>query len=205
MKAASAIRLALGLTLGRLAIAPIFLVIYLWYSLIGIPLIVMPFILILLLIISELSDLFDGILARRYNRVTQLGKVLDPMADSIVRMAVFFSFTQGLIQLPLLLIFVFLYREVMISTLRTVCALQGRALAARKSGKMKAIIQAIAAFAIVILIIPYASNLLDLETLKQWSLLIAAFAAVYTLISGLEYTYVHWSDIKKTWSATPKK
>ena len=197
-------RLALGLTLGRLAVGPIFLIIYMWYAAFAIPQIAMPFILIGLLIISELSDLFDGILARKWNQVTQLGKILDPMADSIVRMAIFFTFTEGLIQLPLLLVFVFLYREVMISTLRTVCALQGRALAARKSGKVKAIVQAIAAFAVVALIIPYALGAIDLQLLQQWSLLIVSFAAVYTVISGLEYTYVHWADIKKTWKVSQK-
>ncbi|HPE84677.1 MAG TPA: CDP-diacylglycerol--glycerol-3-phosphate 3-phosphatidyltransferase [Chlamydiales bacterium] len=204
MNAKRALRLALGLTLGRLAIGPLFLIVYMWYAAFAIPQIAMPFILLVLLIVSELSDLFDGILARKWNQVTQLGKILDPMADSIVRMAVFFTFTEGLIQLPLLLVFVFLYREVMISTLRTVCALQGTALAARKSGKVKAIVQAVAAFAVVLLLIPYALNVINLETLQQWSLLIVAFAAVYTLISGLEYTYVHWPDIKKTWKSPQK-
>lgn len=197
-------RLALGLTLGRLAVGPLFLIVYMWYAAFGVPQIAMPFILLGLLIVSELSDLLDGMLARKWNQVTQLGKILDPMADSIVRMAIFFTFTEGLIQLPLLLIFVFLYREVMISTLRTVCALQGRALAARKSGKVKAIVQALAAFVVVGLIIPYALGAIDLQTLQQWSLLIVSFAAVYTVISGLEYTFVHWSDIKKTWKVPQK-
>lgn len=199
MKEKNAMRLPLGLTLGRLAIGPLFFMTYMWYEQLHISLIAVPFILIGLLVISELSDLFDGMLARKWNQVTTLGKVLDPMADSIVRMAIFFTFTQGLVQLPMLLIFVFLYREVMISTLRTVCALQGRALAARKSGKVKAILQGLSAFAVVILMIPYSQNIMDIETLQQWSLLIVSFAAVYTLLSGLEYTYVHWADIKKTW------
>ena len=204
MTGKKALRIALSLTLGRLFIAPLFLIVYLYHENLGISLVAVPFTLLFLLIFSEVSDVLDGHLARRFNQVTQLGKVLDPMADSIVRMAVFFTFTQGIVQLPLLLIFVFLYREVMISTLRTVCALQGRALAARKSGKVKAIIQGVSAFALVIFLIPYSFGIMDLETLQQWSFLIVAFAAAYTLLSGLEYAYVHWSDIQKTWTKNPK-
>ena len=200
MNGKRALRLALGLTLGRLIVGPLFFILYVFYETLGVPLTVMPLLLLGLLLFSELSDILDGVFARRYNQVTQLGKVLDPMADSIVRMAIFFTFTQGLVQLPMLLIFVFLYREVMISTLRTVCALQGRALAARKSGKVKAIIQGISSFAIVAFLIAYSLDLMTLNMLQQWSFLIVAFAAAYTLLSGLEYAYVHWSDVRKTWS-----
>jgi CDP-diacylglycerol--glycerol-3-phosphate 3-phosphatidyltransferase len=39
--------------------------------------------LILLIVIASLTDLFDGILARRLNQVTEVGKVIDPIADKI--------------------------------------------------------------------------------------------------------------------------
>ena len=106
MNGKRALRLALGLTLGRLIVGPLFFILYVFYETLGVPLTVMPLLLLGLLLFSELSDILDGVFARRYNQVTQLGKVLDPMADSIVRMAIFFTFTQGLVQLPMLLIFV---------------------------------------------------------------------------------------------------
>ena len=53
------------------------------------------------------------------------------MANNIYRISVFLTFTQPPINLPLLIVFIFLYRDSVISTLRTICALRGFALAAR--------------------------------------------------------------------------
>lgn len=40
------------------------------------------------LVISGLSDLFDGVIARKYNQITDLGKILDPLADKLTQVAV---------------------------------------------------------------------------------------------------------------------
>lgn len=40
------------------------------------------------LLISGLSDMFDGAIARKFNQVTQLGKILDPIADKLTLIAV---------------------------------------------------------------------------------------------------------------------
>lgn len=189
--------IALYLTLARVLMSPIFLVVYLYHESFGISLVLLPYILILLLGLSELSDLFDGFFARRKNQVTDLGKILDPMADSIFRLSVFLTFTQGLIQVPLLLVCLFLYRDTIISTLRTVCALRGVALAARWSGKVKAVLQAIIALFILVLMIPYSLGMISLETLRAISLYSVVICAIYTLYSGFEYIYANWNYIKK--------
>ena len=41
----------------------------------------------LVVLISSLSDLFDGMIARKFNQVTELGKVLDPVADKLTHLA----------------------------------------------------------------------------------------------------------------------
>src|SRR5690554_561135 len=99
-------------TLLRIFISPLFPLLYLEYERLGIPLLWLPYLLLFLLLISEFSDLFDGMVARRRNEVTDLGKVLDPMADSITHISLFLTFTQGFVRLPLLLVFVFLYRDI---------------------------------------------------------------------------------------------
>ncbi len=194
------LKAALFLTLARIFISPIFLFIYLQYEMLGIHLASLPFILIGLLTVSELSDFFDGFIARKWNQVTDLGKILDPMADSIARISVFLAFTQGIIKLPLMLVLVFLYRDVFISMLRTLCALRGVTLAARKTGKIKAVIQAVAAFAILLLMVPYTTGNLSLELLQSTSFFIVLGAAVYTVFSGVEYIYVNKRYIKQAWS-----
>lgn len=40
------------------------------------------------LILSGLTDLFDGVIARKFNQITELGKILDPIADKLTQMAV---------------------------------------------------------------------------------------------------------------------
>lgn len=45
----------------------------------------------IMLLISGVSDMFDGMIARRFNQVTQLGKILDPIADKLTLIAVVVS------------------------------------------------------------------------------------------------------------------
>lgn len=177
------------LTFIRIFISPIFLLVYLEYDLFNINLTTLPYILLFLLGVSEFSDALDGYLARKYNQVTDLGKILDPMADSIYRLSVFLTFTLPPVRLPMMLIFIFFYRDSVISTLRTICALKGLALAARPSGKLKAAIQAFAAFVIILLLIPYSLGYLSAETLHTTSTAIVSVAAVYALFSGVDYIY----------------
>jgi CDP-diacylglycerol--glycerol-3-phosphate 3-phosphatidyltransferase len=181
----------------RIVISPIFLFIYLEHTALGISAMMLPYILMGLLAISELSDAFDGFLARRYNQVTDLGKVLDPMADSIARISVFLTFTLDPVNLPMPLIFIFLYRDSVVSTLRTICALKGFALAARTSGKIKAVIQAIAALIVLILMIPYADGQISQQTLHNSGTAIVGVAALYTIYSGVDYITSNWIYISK--------
>jgi CDP-diacylglycerol---glycerol-3-phosphate 3-phosphatidyltransferase len=165
--------------------------VYLEYDLLGISFTILPYILLFLFCVSELSDAFDGFFARRYNEVTDLGKILDPMADSIYRISVFLSFTAPPVQVPLLLVFVFLYRDSVISALRTICAFRGFALAARSTGKIKAIIQAGSACIILLLLIPYSLNLITQKELRFIAIAVVSIAAIYALYSGVEYIYAN--------------
>jgi CDP-diacylglycerol--glycerol-3-phosphate 3-phosphatidyltransferase len=157
----------------------------------------MPYVLLALLGISECSDACDGYFARRYNQVTDLGKILDPMADSIYRSSVFLTFTLPPVNLPMLLIFIFLYRDSIISTLRTICALKGFTLAARPSGKLKAAIQAFAAFVVIIMLILYSWGNLSADALQLASTIVVSIAAMYTLVSGIDYIYANRQYIMK--------
>jgi CDP-diacylglycerol--glycerol-3-phosphate 3-phosphatidyltransferase len=183
------------LTFFRLFVSPVFLFIYIEHAWLGISPLSLPYFLLALLVVSELSDAFDGFFARRYNQVTDFGKILDPMADSVARIAVFLAFTVEPVKVPIFLVFVILFRESAISTLRTVCALHGFALAAHKSGKIKAILQAIAAFSIVGLMIPHSWGYISTATLHWVSSWIVGVAAFYTFLTGVYYIYHHRGHI----------
>jgi CDP-diacylglycerol--glycerol-3-phosphate 3-phosphatidyltransferase len=185
------------ITFTRILISPLFMLFYIYPAFFGIPEIQLPFILLFLLSISELSDALDGYIARRYNQISEFGKIFDPMADSIARISVFLTFTQPPVNLPLPLIFIFLYRDSITSTLRTICALRGFALAARTSGKIKAIVQAIASFIILFLLILHSKGALTQENLQIFSYWIVFATAVYACLSLLDYIYSNRHYIAK--------
>lgn len=184
-------------TLLRIFLSPLFPLLYFNHESLGISFSLLPYALLSLLLICESSDLFDGFLARKRNQVTDLGKVLDPMADSITHITLFLTFTQGVVALPLSYVFIFLYRDFFISTLRTLCALRGVALAARFSGKVKTVMQAVVIFIILFLMIPYSMGILSLDLLQKISLFLVAIAALYTAFSMGEYIFVNRGHIRK--------
>ena len=180
----------------RIIISPLFPILYFEYEWFGIPFGALPYLLLFLLFICESSDLVDGIIARSRNQVTDLGKVLDPMADSVTHISLFLTFTQGVVSLPLVLVLIFFYRDFFISTLRTLCALRGIALAARFSGKMKTVIQASVLCLILILMIFHSQGILSLHLLRQISLLAVSGAAFYTVLSAVEYLWANRTCLK---------
>lgn len=190
--------LAHYLTFLRIIVSPLFPLIYAEHEWLGISTHWMPYILLFLLAIGESSDLMDGIIARRRNQVSDLGKVLDPMADSVMRISLFLTFTMAPVGLPLALVLVFFYRDFFITTLRTLCALHGVALAARTSGKVKAVTQASVLFLILILLILQSDGLISQESLHQIGVGATLFAAIYTVLSALDYIYANREHLKKS-------
>lgn len=181
----------------RMLIAPLFLLVYTQHEFLGLTSLLLPCLLLVLMTISEVSDLIDGYIARKYNEVTDLGKILDPMADSIFHVTVFLSFTKGPVQLPLFLPFIVFYRDALISALRTACALRGFTLAARPSGKFKTASQAIAAYATVLAMIPHALGWLSTATLQWIAWTLVSVCCIYTVYTGLEYLTAHWSHVNR--------
>lgn len=185
------------LTFSRIVISPLFPLIYLGYEWLGIPLVMMPYVLLAVLMVCEASDMVDGMVARRFDEVTDLGKVLDPMADSLTRVSLFFTLTQGMVQLPVMLVLVFLYRDFCTGALRTASALSGVALAARPSGKLKAILQAFVSFLIVTLMIPVTQGFLAVEVLQKVALVAVSIAAGYAVLSAGDYLYANRHFIRR--------
>lgn len=153
--------------------------------------------LLLLFSICELSDAFDGYFARKFDQVTDLGKLLDPLADTLSRLALFLMFTQGLIRVPMEGPLVMLARELVVSTLRTICALRGFALSARPSGKLKALLQSITVFAILVGLTLAQWGLVGIEKVQGFAALLVAYNALYSLLSGIDYFAANWSYVRR--------
>lgn len=84
------------LTLVRIALVPLFVFVFLWEDgMIQVESDVMEktngyLLAAIIVIISGLTDAADGIIARRFNMITDLGKALDPLADKLTQAAVVF-------------------------------------------------------------------------------------------------------------------
>ncbi len=128
--------LADRLTASRLVLAPIFFAAYRWGGALGpVPVVVA---LIVLFALIEVSDLLDGMAARRQGTVSPFGKMFDPFADVVARMTYFLCFAFSGI-MPLWAFFLILYREFSQLFLRQVLSGRGIAMGARPGGKLKAV------------------------------------------------------------------
>lgn len=96
----------------------------------------------LLFLYIEISDMVDGHLARKLGLVSDLGKLLDPFSDVVSRLTYFVAFV-ALAIMPVWMFLLLLYRELGITFLRTVLFNRGVAMAARRGGKLKAILYAL--------------------------------------------------------------
>lgn len=87
-------------------------------------------------VIGAVSDFFDGHFARKYGLVTNLGKLLDPLADKILVCAAF-VYLSSVGMCPFWVTVIILFREFLVTGLRQLAALKGEAMAADRSGKWK--------------------------------------------------------------------
>jgi cardiolipin synthase len=191
--------LANMLTLTRVLLAPIVAGSF-FLDRVGVPLFAARLVTVGLVMLCELSDAFDGFAARRFNQVSDIGKILDPFADSFYRFTIFASF-MAVGYMPLGMLLIFFYRDSIVSMLRIVSGLGGIAMSARISGKLKAVVQATGMFAVFAVdLVRYNPFMPSLAEALPWNAIIFwIFAAVaaYTLYSAIDYTLGSIDVLKK--------
>ncbi len=187
------------LTVTRLLLAPLFFVLYFLPLWTGSTSHLFTWLLLIVYFLIEMSDLFDGIIARKYNMVTDLGKVMDPFADVISRMTYFICLSFDGV-MPLWVFLIILYRELAVTFLRMVLMRKGVVLAASMWGKAKAVSYAVSAILGIIyvgldrLLGPYAW--LDLyASVLWWVFVLAACTSVLSFITYLKDSKKYLSDM----------
>jgi CDP-diacylglycerol--glycerol-3-phosphate 3-phosphatidyltransferase len=93
--------------------------------------------------LASLTDWIDGHIARSYNLVTDLGKLLDPLADKVLVIGTLIALAVAHVA-PMWMVVVIATREFLISGLRQIAAAKQKILAAEKIGKHKTISQIVA-------------------------------------------------------------
>jgi CDP-diacylglycerol--glycerol-3-phosphate 3-phosphatidyltransferase len=143
-------------------------------------------------VISEISDMLDGMIARKRAEVSDFGKLFDPFADTLTQISYFLCFIIDGILPPLLFIAV-LYREFSMLFLRNLMLKKGIAQGARPGGKIKTVTYILAG-ALALL----ASSVVRLGfdgELYRW--LVIAARVVFTLsvvmavVSFLDYLRIY--------------
>lgn len=135
---------------------------------------------LILFIIAASTDGLDGYIARKRKIVTNLGKLLDPLADKLLMAAVLIALVE-MEKLGAWVAIIIISREWAVTGLRQVALLEGSVLAASKWGKWKTAVQI--TMIIVLLLNNFPFNFIDLRI----DLFVVWAAVLITVYSGVDY------------------
>lgn len=127
-------------------------------------------------IIASLTDLFDGMIARKYNLVTNFGKFMDPLADKLLVCSALICLVE-LARIPAWVVIIIIAREFIISGFRLIASDNGVVIAASYFGKFKT------TFQMVMICLMIA----DIEALSMLTEVIMWLAVLLTVISLIDY------------------
>lgn len=125
---------------------------------------------------ASLTDLLDGKIARKYNLVTDFGKLMDPLADKLLVSAALICLCE-MGRLAAWIVIVIISREFIISGLRQIAADKGIVIAASYWGKYKTTFQMIM---ICLLIV-------NIGALSLVSVIVMWVAVILTIVSLVDY------------------
>jgi len=138
-----------------------------------------------LFIVAIATDGIDGHIARSRNQVTDLGKLLDPIADKVLTGAALVGLSI-LLELPWWVTVIILVREVGITVFRF-AVLSDRVIPASRGGKLKTLAQSIA---ISLALVPFPALLGDWF---DWvNIVTMSIAFVLTVVTGIDYLVQAW-------------
>lgn len=141
-------------------------------------------------VIAALTDWLDGILARRRNTVTSIGKLLDPLADKLLTSAVLIMLIPyG--KVYSWLAFLIVGREIVITGLRAIAVGQGWIISPSRMGKNKMVSQSVA-FIFLLQPIPQITQTTDIiGSVLLWVSLVLGY------VSAVDYFVNFYKEAKR--------
>ena len=161
------------ITMFRIAVVPIMLLVPFFESKVGCQVFAWCF------IVAAVSDIIDGWLARRGAQVTNIGKLLDPLADKLLVTAALVSLVQMELA-PAWMVAVILGREFAVTVLRAIAHARGQSLPASPLGKIKLVAQVVA----ILILILGQGHMQGFFVVGQIALWVATITA---LVSAVDY------------------
>ncbi len=171
-----------ALTLLRLGLIPVFVVVSAFGAT---PMLTV--VAALVFAVASLTDWLDGYVARRRKQITDLGKLLDPIADKLLILAALVILVEAG-RAPGWLVILILAREFAVTALRAVAAVGGRVLAAESMGKLKMGLQTVAVLVLILEpLLPQGAHLVGLILLLLATALAILSASRYALQYGRSF------------------
>lgn len=134
----------------------------------------------ILFIIASITDFLDGYIARKYNLITDLGKMLDAIADKmLVNSVLIILASTGFIH-PIIAVVV-VFRDTVVNTIKMIAGSKGKVVAAIKSGKLKT-----ACLMVGITLTLFYNLPFELWNLKVSDFLLVV-AAILSIVSAVQY------------------
>ncbi len=141
--------------------------------------------------VAASTDWLDGYWARKYGQVTTLGRILDPFVDKIIVCGTFIFLAaipgSGVVAWMAVVI---VGRELLVTALRSFLEGEGSDFSAMMSGKVKMLVQCVAALVSLFALYYGATHATPYPPVLDWSLAISVWGAVaLTVYSGAAYIY----------------
>jgi len=171
------------LTLFRIAAVPVIVILMLF------PNRVSCWVAAILFSAAAITDYLDGYFARRFGLVSNLGKVMDPVADKLLVSSAFIMLT-ALGWVPAWMVCIIIGREIAVTGLRNIIAEKGEDVSASNLGKYKTGFQIAAAIPLLIHYPFFGLDAHAVGTFFLWG------ALVFTLWSGVDY-FVKFRNLLK--------
>ena len=152
---------------------------------------------LVLFVVTSLTDMLDGKIARKYNLVTDFGKFLDPVADklliigSYLALLVKHSDDRFYVTFMFWCLYIIFFRELAVTSLRMIVSSKV-VIAADIFGKIKTVSQ-MAAVVVAIIEPVFCKYVFNTNNIATY--VIVGISAVATLVSGLNYFKAYWPYI----------
>lgn len=136
--------------------------------------------------VASITDMLDGMIARKYNLITSFGKFADPIADKmLVNTLLILLAVSG--QASVVAVLLMIWRDLIVDGLRMTASNKGKVVSAGFYGKLKTVLQMIAIIFLLLRNWPFAAFGIPVDQILLWA------ACACSLFSG----YIYFNQLKK--------
>ena len=176
------------ITIGRIVLAFIFMIALFCSGLAS------KILALVIFLAAAATDYLDGYLAKKYNSISDFGKIMDPVADKILTLAAFLAFVEMKL-VPAWMVVIIIMRELLITSIRLRALMKKEVLAAGKGGKHKTVSQMLSIFVILIFIVIKEAGVSTFgfwnDSFEYWYrqliFILMLITVALTIISGVSY------------------